>query len=184
MSSHAPTPAVTSRRRLLAATGAIALGAVSVGLLDGCTTSSATGPPTPSQSADPDAAVRADVARTQGALAAAYAATLRAYPALAGRLSVGDRHVSYAAAVRATTAATPSGTPSASSSTGASPSAPTVPGTPARAVAALLGAERAAAAQCLSSSLVTVDPELTRIITLVGAGCAAAAAVLAGPGRG
>lgn len=184
MSSPPLVALVTTRRRLLAASGTIALGTVALGSLAGCTTSTSTGRPAPSGSIDPDAAVRTAVAVAQTALAARFAATARAYPTLTATLAVGDRHVSYAAAVTATGSPSASALPSASQTAlpvpGASPSTPAVPGTATQAVAALAQAEVAAAAQCLNQSLLTVDPELTRIVTLIGAGCAAAAVVLAG----
>jgi hypothetical protein len=171
---------VTSRRQLLVASGAITLGA-----LAGCTTSPSPGPRSPSGTADPDSAVRAAVAATQTALAAQFAATVQAFPTLAARLVVGERHVSYAAAVTATATPTATAVPTASASNlplpAASPSP--VPATAVRAVAALAKAEQLAAGQCLTQTMVTVDPELSRIITLIGAGCAAAGSVLAGNGR-
>jgi hypothetical protein len=93
--------------------------------------------------------------------------------------------VSYAAAVTATATPTATAVPTASASNlplpAASPSP--VPATAVRAVAALAKAEQLAAGQCLTQTMVTVDPELSRIITLIGAGCAAAGSVLAGNGR-
>lgn len=188
MTSRPPVPLVTTRRRLLATSGTIALGTLALGALAGCTTSTSTGRPEPSGTADPDAAVRTAVAANQAALTAAYAATVRAYPKLTSTLAVGDRHVSYAAAVTATASPSASPQPSASPTAlpvpGVSASPPPVPATAVRAVAALADAEREAAALCLDQSLVTVDPELTRIVTLIGAGCAAASAVLGGAPRG
>ncbi|MEO6823067.1 MAG: hypothetical protein ABI468_11810 [Candidatus Nanopelagicales bacterium] len=182
MRSHLPVPLVTSRRQLLVISGAMTLGA-----LAGCTTSPSPSQQSPSGTADPDGAVRATVASSQTALAAAFAATVRAFPTLAKSLAVGDRHVSYAAAVTATATATATALPTASATDlplpVVSPAAPVVPTTAVRAVAALAKAEQLAAGQCLTQIMVTVDPELTRIITLIGAGCASAGSVLAGPNR-
>jgi hypothetical protein len=172
---------VTSRRQLLVASGAITLGA-----LAGCTTPSSPSPQSPSGTADPDSAVRTAVAATQTALAAQFAATVRAFPTLAPKLVVGDRHVSYAAAVNATATPTATALPTASASDLPLPAAsppPPVPATAVRALAVLATAEQVAAGQCLTQTMVTVDPELSRIITLIGAGCAAAGSVLAGYGR-
>jgi hypothetical protein len=168
---------------VLLATGALALGA-----LTGCTTSSQRGASDPSATPDPDAQIRAAVAATQTALAARYRATVHAFPSQARALTVGDRHVSYAAAVTATAAPSASALPTGAQTTlpvpAASVTIPPVPATAAAAVDALRAAERAAAGTSLEQCLVTVDPELTRIVALIGAGCAAAAAVLDGYRRG
>ncbi len=171
MPPASPDPVRVPRRRVLAVAGLGALaGAVA---LAGCTGGDAGPGPTgsapggsPSGSADADVVLRATVAAQESQLAARYAAAVARYPELATTLAVGDRHVSYAAAVGDGSASAPS------------PSAPAVPPRAAvvgRLRAAEAGAARERLAQCGRAG----DPELARVLALIGAGCAAAAAELA-----
>ncbi len=170
----APSDALrVPRRRVLVAAG---LGALTgAAALVGCT-SNGDGGPVPSDSgtsgsasggASTDAALRETVAAQELALAARYSAALARYPDLGPTLAVGDRHLSYAAALGADPAVGPS------------PTAVARP-VPARSavVRRLRSAETQAARGRIAQCGQATDPELARVLALIGAGCAAAAAEL------
>lgn len=163
------------RRRVLAVAGLGALaGAFAIA---GCTAggdgapqpSDSTDGGSPSGSADADRALREAAAAQESELAARYAAANARYPELATTLAVGDRHVSYAAALGGDATTTPSGAASAT----AVPDRDAV-------VRRLQSAEARAARERLAQCAQAGDPELARVLALIGAGCAAAAAELGG----
>jgi hypothetical protein len=176
-------PIDLSRREVLR----LGLAASAAAGLAACTTSPA-GRPTstdPGGPQDPDRALRAEIGRDELRLTALYTQAAGALPgAAAARVStIGARHVAYRTAVDpsglsgATGAA---GSTGSSGSTGpaASVAPPSIPPTALTALSVLVAAETAAAGDRARQSAAAVDPELARIVVLVGAGAAAAAAAL------
>lgn len=166
---------LVSRRDVLAA---VVAGCGTV-LLAGCTgtaSSSSTPRPGPTGSADPDAALRTEVAGAEQALAARYAAAAVTNPTLVRVLAVGARHEAYAAAVEPAT-----GSPTV---TGPAPatSRPAKPVPDAQLLASLAAAERRAAAERVQQCAQAHDPQLVRVLALAGAGAAGARAVLEAAG--
>jgi hypothetical protein len=148
--------------------------------LAACTTSPAGTPkPTdPGGPEDPDRALRAEVGADEARLSALYA---RATGVLQGAAStriaaIGARHEAYRTAVDPAGLA---GATGASGATGPSASPTTTIPTTLTAVSVLVAAETAAAAERARQAAAAVDPELARVLALVGAGEAAAAAALA-----
>ena len=148
--------------------------------LAACTTSPAGTPrPTdPGGPEDPDRARRAEVGAAEARLSALYA---RASGLLQGAAStritaIGTRHEAYRTAVDPADLA---GATGASGATGPSATPTTTLPTALTAVSVLVAAETAAAAARARQAADAVDPELARILALVGAGEAAAATALA-----
>lgn len=179
-------PTDLSRRDVLR----LGLVAATAAGLAACTTAS-NGNPTPTDPGgpeDPDRALRAEIGRDESRLVALYAAAGAVLTgAVASRVTaVGARHDAYRQAIDpdglATASVSASGTGTASGTAGAS-TAPTAPALPpvtaATALSVLTAAETAAAAARATQSASAVDPSLTRVIVLAGAGAASAAAVLA-----
>ncbi len=169
MSGKARTaPPVVTRRTVLVGLGVAALPGLAG--LSGCSTpdGAAPGPtPDPSGTAAPDDVLRAEAYGQELALAERYTAARASYPKLREVLAVGDRHRLYAAALAGDASPT------------ASPGATRAPAK--RTVLAELGrAESEAAEQRLAQCRRAADPELARLLALIGAGCAAAAAQLGG----
>lgn len=177
-------PGPLGRRRVLLGLSALTLG---VGVLPGCTSSPGpTPPPSPGGPADPDAALRAEVAAAEEALSRKYTAAAAAQPSLTRALGVGARHASYAAAVLPAASQSPTGSTAPGTRPTTSPTAapPTGSGGAAGVLTGLAGAERAAAKERIAQCVRASDPDLARVLALVGAGCAAAAQLLKEPGRG
>ena len=164
----------------------LALGAATLGLA-GCTGQSpqpgpSSAPTTPSTPDDPDAALRAEVAASEGALIAAYRAAIAADPQLAADLGPFlAHHEEHLARIApgSTSARTPaaSGSPNGSGSPEGSP--PPLPSI-AETVAALASAERIAQAQRATACNRVVDPGLARDLCLAAASEAQHAALLEG----
>ncbi len=177
-------PTDLSRRDVLR----LGLVAATAAGLAACTTAS-NGNPTPTDPGgpeDPDRALRAEIGRDESRLLALYAAAGAVLTgAAASRVAaVGARHEAYRQAIdpdglaSASASATASGTASGSAS--AAPTTPALPAvTAANALSVLTAAENAAAAARATQSASAVDPSLTRVIVLAGAGAASAAAVVA-----
>jgi len=158
--------------------------------LGACTTSAPRAPtPTdPGGPQDPDRALRAEIGRDEARLSALYVA---AAGVLAGSVAarvteLGTRHDAYRRAVDPAGLASASAQPSGSSGTTGSPSPSSAAGPPpvtaATALVVLTAAESAAAAARAAQTSSAVDPDLARIVALVGAGEASAAAALASAG--
>ena len=150
--------------------------------LAACTTSPAgSGAPTdPGGPQDPDRALRSQVGADEARLSTLYGQAAAALPASSSAriVAIGARHEAYRTAVD------PAGLVGATGASGASgPSSsvapPSAPPTAVRALALLVSAETAAAAARARQAAQAVDPELARILVLVGAGEAAAASALA-----
>ena len=158
--------------------------------LAACTTSPAGRPTTtdPGGPQDPDRALRAEIGRDELRLTALYAQAAAALPgAAAARVSaIGARHVAYRTAVdpaglsgaSGATGATGATGPSGSTGPAASVAPPSIPPTALTALSILVAAETTAAGDRARQTAAAVDPELARIVVLVGAGAAAAAAAL------
>jgi hypothetical protein len=176
-------PIDLSRRDVLR----LGLAASAAAGLAACTTSPAGRPTTtdPGGPQDPDRALRAEIGRDELRLTALYNQAAGALPgAAATRVSaIGARHVAYRAAVdpaglSGTTGATGATGPSGPTGPAASVAPPSIPPTALTALSILVSAETAAARERARQSAAAVDPELARIVVLVGAGAAAAAAAL------
>ena len=155
--------------------------------LAACTTSPAGRPTTtdPGGPQDPDRALRAEIGRDELRLTALYTQAAGALPgAAAARVSaIGARHVAYRTAVdpaglSGATGVTGATGPSGSTGPAASVAPPSIPPTALTALSILVAAETAAAGDRARQSAAAIDPELARIVVLVGAGAAAAAAAL------
>jgi len=155
--------------------------------LAACTTSPAGRPTTtdPGGPQDPDRALRAEIGRDELRLTALYAQAAAALPgaAVARVGAIGARHVAYRTAVdpaglSGATGATGATGPSGSTGPAASVAPPSIPPTALTALSILVAAETAAAGDRARQSAAAIDPELARIVVLVGAGAAAAAAAL------
>ena len=149
--------------------------------LAGCTTSPA-GTPTPTDPGgpeDPDRALRAEVGADEARLSALYEQAAGALPASASRVAaIGARHQAYRTTVDPAHLAGATG-PSGATGPASSVAPPSPPPTAVATLAQLVAAETAAAAARARQAADAVDPELARILTLVGAGEAAAATALA-----
>jgi hypothetical protein len=141
-------------------------------------------------SADPEAALRRRAARDSADLLVRYDATAAAHPTLAAKLAPlraeVARHLEAfgggrTASPRASLSASPSAAPSASSSAAPSPSAPSVPAAPARALAALAGAEQRVA-DARTAALLDAPPELARLLASVAAAGSGHVLLLGGAG--
>ena len=203
--------AVTTRRSVLRGIAGLGIG-VGIGVLTGgCTKAPAADLPASGREVDRDrAADLAVVGRalaTSRVLAQRYAATVAAFPELAGALAPLEiEHAAHIAALDTTpasaapsapsgtasspsgTTSSPSGTASESSGTGSAPSgtAPAPSGTdsessapaaPGEALAALAAAERASAAARVAD-LLTCSPAVARLLASIAACQATHAAVL------
>ena len=176
-------PIDLSRRDVLR----LGLAASAAAGLAACTTSPAGRPTTtdPGGPQDPDRALRAEIGRDELRLTALYTQAAGALPgAAAARVSaIGARHVAYRTAVdpaglSGATGATGATGPSGSTGPAASVAPPSIPPTALTALSILVAAETTAAGDRARQSAAAVDPELARIVVLVGAGAAAAAAAL------
>ena len=176
-------PIDLSRRDVLR----LGLAASAAAGLAACTTSPAGRPTTtdPGGPQDPDRALRAEIGRDELRLTALYTQAAGALPgAAAARVSaIGARHVAYRTAVdpaglSGATGVTGATGPSGSTGPAASVAPPSIPPTALTALSILVAAETTAAGDRARQSAVAVDPELARIVVLVGAGAAAAAAAL------
>lgn len=176
-------PIDLSRRDVLR----LGLAASAAAGLAACTTSPAGRPTTtdPGGPQDPDRALRAEIGRDELRLTALYTQAAGALPgAAAARVSaIGARHVAYRTAVdpaglSGATGATGATGPSGSTGPAASVAPPSIPPTALTALSILVAAETAAAGDRARQSAAAIDPELARIVVLVGAGAAAAAAAL------
>jgi len=176
-------PIDLSRRDVLR----LGLAASAAAGLAACTTSPAGRPTTtdPGGPQDPDRALRAEIGRDELRLTALYTQAAGALPgAAAARVSaIGARHVAYRTAVdpaglSGATGVTGATGPSGSTGPAASVAPPSIPPTALTALSILVAAETAAAGDRARQSAAAIDPELARIVVLVGAGAAAAAAAL------
>lgn len=179
-----------TRRSLLRTTlvaGAVVLPAGT--LLTACTGDSPSGgetpgptpTPTPTPTPDPDLPTLDAAGESERGLLLAYAATLARHPELKSRLAAHvARHEQHLAAL--TSAARPTSAPVAPIST-ASPDASAaarVPGSSSSALAALAGAERAAADDRATDLRTVRAPEHARLLASIGACEATHATVLGG----
>jgi hypothetical protein len=163
-------------------TGAVAAAGLLTGTGTGCSARESAERRTPGSGSAPDAArkeaaERAGLAATSGALRDQYDAVLAHHPSLAGRLAplraaVAEHVTALAGTVAPGTVAppTPSATPSASLS-------PSVPADAAAALKALAAAERRTA-DAHTASLSDAEPELARLLASVAAAGAAHAYLL------
>ena len=120
--------------------------------------------PTPSPTADPDAQTRAEVAAQEWALVALYDAAIAAQPAQAAELSLlRDQHVEHATALGSSTAS------ASATATGPAPDRAT-----------LTAAEEEASRSRVTACARAVQPDLARLLALIGASEAGHAAFLRG----
>jgi hypothetical protein len=153
--------------------------------LAACTTSPAGRPARtePGGPEDPDRALRSEVGADEARLTALYGQAAAALPASSSSriAAIGARHEAYRTAVDPAGLAGATGATGASGASGPSSSVapPSAPPTAVTALTLLVAAETAAAAARARQAADAVDPELARILVLVGAGEAAAATALA-----
>ena len=178
--------AVPTRRSVLRGLAGLGIG-VGIGVLEtGCTKAPAADLPSPRREADRDREV--DLVVVSRALAASqdlakrYAATVAAFPELAGVL--GPLEIEHAAHIAALDTTPTSAAPVASSGTGSAPastsSAASAPAIPSEALAALAAAERASAGARVAD-LLTCSPAVARLLASIAASQATHAAVLGTP---
>jgi hypothetical protein len=177
--------AVPTRRSVLRGIAGLGLGV----LATGCTSAPAADSPSPQ--GEPDRVRAIDLAVVDSALAASqdlakrYAATLTAFPELAGVLApLEAEHAAHIAALDTTPASAPGAASTESTAptppvpTGSAvPSVPSVPAIQRDAVAALTAAERASAAARVADLLAS-SPAVARLLASIAACQATHAAVL------
>ncbi|MFE7132897.1 hypothetical protein ACFVIM_18770 [Streptomyces sp. NPDC057638] len=154
-------PTGTTRRRVLAVTGALGAGA-----LAGCSDGADTRGRAPGAETTRETVLRKRLAAASGTIRDHYDATIRRHPQLTARLAPlrasAAAHMTALGGTTTAPATAPSGAPAAP---------PAVPADPAAALTALAGAERRAAA-ARTTALADAGPELARLLASLAAASA------------